>query len=74
MLFRSDDESEDRIFTVTCLIAQGLKDFATGIDSIEIDQGKSTYSLTEEKASGNLWIYGDSFWFLEDSSCSEDEG
>ena len=50
----SEDESTDKIFTATTLVAQGLVSLSIWCDDIRLKDGKRVYFLDEEKAKGEL--------------------
>ena len=60
-----EDESDNRIFTATCLVAEGLRDFAVFLDDIKLEENKRVYFIDDETASGNLFFYRDDYPFIE---------
>ena len=67
----ADDESEDRVFSVTCLVAHELLDFAVSFERVLFSNGKRSLALTEEKASGVLQIISDDLWIREDANLTK---
>ena len=67
-----EDESENRVFTAVCLVAQGLRDFAVCPDAFEITQNGSRYYIPDETAAGNLYLYRDSYPYIDDEITDEE--
>lgn len=67
-----EDESTDKIFTATCLVARALRNFAVYFDSCEYKENKREYFIDDETAAGNLFLRRDDFpFYLEEISDEE---
>ncbi len=67
-----EDESEDRIFTAVCLVAKGLRDFAVYPDAFKITQNGSLGYIPDETAAGNLYLYRDSYPYIDGEITDEE--
>ncbi len=59
-----NDESDGNVFTVTCIVAHGLTEFARNMDTVIISENEErTYEIDEKVSAGDLFIRRDSFRF-----------
>lgn len=70
----TDDESEDKRFTATCLIAQNLLEYATAISITSFhEDGTTEYYDNDNEAQGILSFYRDDYPFYDDDEVNHEK-
>ncbi len=70
----TEDESEDKCFTATCLIAQNLLEYATSVSVTQFyENGTAEYYDSEDEKQGILNFYRDDYQFNDDDEVSHEK-